>query len=106
MPNYGSIVDLSTKFGADSAITEAILKRSLKTEFTSVIGFAFHVGSQCLNPANFKKAFNIAQAEIDKAQKLGIETSILDIGGGLPVNYTLDISYEEDIVAELSLIHI
>jgi len=101
VPNYGSIVDLSTKFGADSAITEAILKRSLKTEFTSVIGFAFHVGSQCLNPANFKKAFNIAQAEIDKAQKLGIETSILDIGGGLPVNYTLDISYEEDIVAEI-----
>ncbi len=101
VPNYGSIVDLSTKFGADSETTEAILKRSLETEFTNIIGFAFHVGSQCLNPANFKKAFNIALSELEKAQKLGIETAILDIGGGLPVNYSLDISYEEDIVAEI-----
>ncbi|MCD4657896.1 MAG: type III PLP-dependent enzyme [Planctomycetes bacterium] len=101
VPNYGSIVDLSSKFGADSETIEAIIKRSLETEFTSIIGFAFHVGSQCLNPANFKKAFKIAHAEIEKAQKLGIETAILDIGGGMPVNYMLDTSYEEDIVSEI-----
>jgi len=104
VPNYGSIVDLSAKFGADSETTEVILKKSLTTEHTDVVGFAFHVGSQCLNPANFSKAFSIAFNEINKAKKLGIETSVLDIGGGLPVNYTLDISYVEDVVEEITKI--
>jgi len=101
VPNFGSVVDLSAKFGADSATTSNVLEKSMELQFVDIIGFAFHVGSQCLNPANFSKSFALAKAEIAQAEKLGIKTQVLDIGGGLPVNYTLEMSFEEEIVKNL-----
>ncbi len=101
VPNYGSVVDLSSKFGADDAAVTEILHSAKNLQHIDILGVAFHVGSQCLNPANFSKAFDIAKAQMAKAVELGFEMKYLDVGGGVPVNYTLEISYQQEIVETL-----
>jgi ornithine decarboxylase len=86
VPNTGSMVELSSKFGCDPGeavdLVNAAFDRGLVVE-----GLSFHVGSQCTNFQNFVQALNMSAAVMKEAKTRGHEIKILDIGGGFPAPY-------------------
>jgi ornithine decarboxylase len=86
VPNTGSMVELSSKFGCDSGEAVDLILEAFRIGLV-VEGLSFHVGSQCANFDNFVQALNIAAAVMNEARSRGHEIKILDIGGGFPVPY-------------------
>jgi len=86
VPNTGSMVELSSKFGCDPGEAVDLIEAAFATGLV-VEGLSFHVGSQCSNFVNFVQALNIAAAVMREARSRGREIKILDIGGGFPVAY-------------------
>jgi ornithine decarboxylase len=86
-PNPSAKSDLSTKFGADPADAELVVKHVL-TAGVHFAGFSFHVGSQGATAEPYREAL---RGTLDLAahihQTLGVPTEIIDIGGGFPVAY-------------------
>jgi len=86
VPNTGSVVELSSKFGCDTGEAVDLILEAFRIGLV-VEGLSFHVGSQCTNFDNFVQALNMAAAVIREAASRGHEIKILDIGGGFPVHY-------------------
>ena len=86
VPNTGSMVELSSKFGCDTGEAVDLILEAFRIGLV-VEGLSFHVGSQCTNFDNFVQALNIAAAVMREARSRGHEIKILDIGGGFPVPY-------------------
>ncbi len=86
VPNTGSMVELSSKFGCDPGEAVDLVLEAFRVGL-EVEGLSFHVGSQCTNFENFVQALNMAAAVMKEAQSRGHEIKILDIGGGFPVPY-------------------
>ena len=86
VPNTGSMVELSSKFGCDPGEAVDLIKAAFGMGLV-VEGLSFHVGSQCTNFQNFVQALNIAAAVMQEAKTRGHEIKILDIGGGFPAPY-------------------
>jgi len=86
VPNTGSMVELSSKFGCDAGEAADLILEAFRAGLV-VEGLSFHVGSQCANFDNFVQALNIAAAVRQEAMARGHEIKILDIGGGFPVAY-------------------
>jgi ornithine decarboxylase len=86
VPNTGSMVELSSKFGAlpGEAVDLMLFAHNNKLE---VEGLSFHVGSQCTNPQNYVQALNLAANIFAEAKSRGVELKLLDIGGGFPAHY-------------------
>src|SRR6516225_12385169 len=86
VPNTGSMVELSSKFGC--APGEAVDLILAAFDMALVVeGISFHVGSQCTNFQNFVQALEISAAIMREAKSRGREIKILDIGGGFPAPY-------------------
>jgi ornithine decarboxylase len=87
-PNPDAIVDLSRKFGCSPE--EAVeLLRLAKRMGMHVKGLSFHVGSQSRNSAMHVAAISRCREIIsDYNRDAEIPMSMLDIGGGFPVNYS------------------
>ncbi len=86
VPNTGSMVELSSKFGCDPGEAVALIEEAQAAGLT-VEGLSFHVGSQCTNFENYVQALNMAAAVWREARSRGFDLKILDIGGGFPVRY-------------------
>jgi ornithine decarboxylase len=86
VPNTGSMVELSSKFGCDPGEAVDLILEAFRIGL-EVEGLSFHVGSQCTNFENFVQALNMAAAVMQEAKTRGHEIKILDIGGGFPVPY-------------------
>ena len=87
VPNTGSVVELSSKFGASSGEAVDLIEASFKAGLT-VEGLSFHVGSQCTNFANYVQALNLSAGIFKEAHARGFpQVKILDIGGGFPTAY-------------------
>ena len=86
VPNTGSVVELSSKFGCDAGEAADLIDEAFRIGLV-VEGLSFHVGSQCTNFENFVQALNMAAAVRNEALGRGHEIKILDIGGGFPVPY-------------------
>jgi ornithine decarboxylase len=86
VPNTGSMVELSSKFGCDPGQAVDLVEEAFRAGLV-VEGLSFHVGSQCTNFENFVQALNMAAAVIREARSRGHEIKILDIGGGFPARY-------------------
>ncbi len=86
VPNTGSMVELSSKFGCDPGEAVDLLKAAFEMGLVAE-GLSFHVGSQCTNFENFVQALNIAAAVMAESKSRGHEIKILDIGGGFPAPY-------------------
>ena len=71
------------KFGCKLSQVEELLN-IVKTLKLDVTGFSFHVGSGCSSADTFYDAINDCKKAYDIAIKIGINTSIIDIGGGFP----------------------
>ncbi len=86
VPNTGSMVELSSKFGCDPGEAVELIDEAFRIGLV-VEGLSFHVGSQCTNFENFVQALNMAAAVRNEAKSRGHDLKILDIGGGFPVPY-------------------
>jgi ornithine decarboxylase len=86
VPNTGSMVELSSKFGCDPGEAVSLIEDAFESGLT-VEAISFHVGSQCTNFDNFVQALNMAAAVMKEAKSRGRTISILDIGGGFPAAY-------------------
>ncbi len=86
VPNTGSMVELSSKFGCDPGEAVDLIEAAFGLGLV-VEGLSFHVGSQCTNFENFVQALNMAAAVMRESKSRGHEIKILDIGGGFPAPY-------------------
>jgi ornithine decarboxylase len=87
VPNTGSMVELSSKFGADPGEAVDLIIAAFDMDL-AVEGLSFHVGSQCTNFDNYVQALNLAANVLSEAEtRTGKRIRILDIGGGFPVKY-------------------
>jgi len=86
VPNTGSMVELSSKFGAAPGEAVDLIAQAFDAGLT-VEGLAFHVGSQCTNVDNFVQAFSTSAGIMEEAASRGFELKLLDIGGGFPARY-------------------
>jgi len=87
VPNTGSMVELSSKFGAHPGEAVDLILEAFKIGLV-VEGISFHVGSQCNNFENYMQAIQLASSILKEAESRGHKINILDIGGGFPVKYT------------------
>jgi len=86
VPNTGSMVELSSKFGAAPAEAVDLIAAAADAGL-GVEGICFHVGSQCTNVENYVQALGIAAAVMEEAAARGFTLKLLDIGGGFPARY-------------------
>lgn len=90
VPNTGSMVELSSKFGCDPGDAVDLVEAGFEAGLV-VEGLSFHVGSQCTSFLNFVQALNMASAVMNEARSRGYKIRILDIGGGFPAPYHKDV---------------
>ncbi|HPP12587.1 MAG TPA: type III PLP-dependent enzyme [bacterium] len=90
VPNEGSVVNLSSKFGASYEDAVAMVVRAVEMGFT-VEGLSFHVGSQCTNLDNYRRALSLSSRVFQEVSRRGIRIGnsrtgrrIMDFGGGFP----------------------
>lgn len=87
VPNTGSVVELSSKFGADPGEAVDLIAQAFDMGLV-VEGLSFHVGSQCTNFDNYVQALHLSENIISETEtRTGQKIRILDIGGGFPVKY-------------------
>jgi ornithine decarboxylase len=87
VPNTGSVVELSSKFGAPSGEAADLIDAAFDAGLV-VEGLSFHVGSQCANFTNYVQALQLMSGIFRETWDRGHpEVKILDIGGGFPVAY-------------------
>lgn len=87
VPNTGSMVELSSKFGAHPGEAVDLIISAFDMGL-DVEGLSFHVGSQCTNFENYMQALQISASIIKEVEeRTGRKIRILDIGGGFPVKY-------------------
>eukprot|EP00300_Choanocystis_sp_HF-7_P000861 c10712_g1_i1.p1 GENE.c10712_g1_i1~~c10712_g1_i1.p1 ORF type:complete len:457 (-),score=109.75 c10712_g1_i1:46-1416(-) len=112
-----TLMPFGSKFGASEREAHALLKHA-KALGVNVVGVSFHVGSGCFNPEAYVRALQLCRRVFDFAKtKLGIEMTLLDIGGGWPgadktgfsemavvVAKTLDELFPADATPEVKII--
>jgi ornithine decarboxylase len=86
VPNTGSMVELSSKFGASPAEAVDLISMAFDAGLT-VEGLGFHVGSQCTNFENYVQALTISSSIMEESEARGYPLKLIDIGGGFPVRY-------------------
>ncbi len=86
VPNVGSVVELSLKFGAEPTDVIQLLIKAHKLGLKPT-GVAFHAGSQCTHMENYIEAFELASIIFRDAKLKQIPLSIVDIGGGMPIQH-------------------
>ena len=86
VPDTGSQVEMSSKFGAEPADAQKLIQQAFDMGL-KVEGISFHVGSQCTNFDNFTAALAITSEIFNDARKKGFNLNLVDIGGGFPVPY-------------------
>src|SRR6202035_1052888 len=86
VPNTGSMVELSSKFGALPGEAVDLIAFAHNNKLV-VEGLSFHVGSQCTNPKNYSQALHLAASIFSEAKARGFNLKLLDIGGGFPAHY-------------------
>lgn len=110
VPNTGSMVELSSKFGADPADAVSLIGEAIGQGLT-VEGISFHVGSQCKNFQNYVQALqlsaNIFAEAASRAYEIGAmkggqRRKQLDIGGGFPVRYDRKAKRFDQLVPRLN----
>jgi ornithine decarboxylase len=86
VPNTGSMVELSSKFGALPGEAVDLIAFAHNNNLV-VEGLSFHVGSQCTNPQNYVQALHLSANIFAEAKSRGFDLKLLDIGGGFPAHY-------------------
>lgn len=102
VPNTGSMVELSSKFGADPGEAVDLIAAAFDLGLV-VEGLSFHVGSQCTNFENYVEALQISASIIAECEsRLDRKIRILDIGGGFPVKYNPEVRSIQELAVKLN----
>jgi ornithine decarboxylase len=82
LPSEDAVYSLEGKFGADVDQAATLIKaaRTLAVR----VGVTFHVGSQCMEPAAYRRALALLR-QLLVEENLSLDS--VDVGGGFPVNY-------------------
>ena len=75
------------KFGIPQNDTLRIYKIAADLEHVNIIGIDAHIGSQLINVLPFKETAERLVSLINEIRAHGIDLKIVDIGGGLGINY-------------------
>lgn len=78
------------KFGIDASAAREVFRRAAGLPNLAVRGIDCHIGSQLTKTAPFAHAIERLRALIDGIAADGIELSLIDIGGGLGIDYGKD----------------
>lgn len=82
IPNDHAAMSLQGKFGIQG--DEAVQLLRAARGVAKKLGVCFHVGSQCMDPADYRVALSKVRALIDEA---GVTVESIDVGGGFPSIY-------------------
>ncbi len=82
IPNNRSAIDLSGKFGVFPTKSIALLRKVRAS--AARFGICFHVGSQCMDPTQYRATLAIVKETVTQAK---VKLDVLDIGGGFPSIY-------------------
>ena len=82
IPNSHAAIDLSGKFGILPSESIGLLRKI--RAHAQRLGICFHVGSQCMEPSEYRNAITIAKEVIEQAK---VKLDVIDIGGGFPSSY-------------------
>jgi diaminopimelate decarboxylase len=80
----------SSKFGIPSEQVAEIYKRAIGLSGVSPVGLHCHIGSQILDISPFAEAVTRMMEVAEQVVNLGGEISVIDIGGGLGIQYQPD----------------
>ena len=89
VPNDGSLVPLSRKFGAEPDQATELFRYAAARGLVPY-GITIHVGSQCERLETWSRARTICQQVYRQTSSTGINLSLISLGGGFPVPYTND----------------
>src|SRR3989338_9015864 len=101
VPNTGSMVELSSKFGAHPGEAVDLIIEAFNSGIV-VEGISFHVGSQCNNFENYIQALQLSAAIFRESESRGHKIKILDIGGGFPVRYNSKVKSFKTLARKLN----
>ncbi len=101
VPNTGSMVELSSKFGAHPGEAVDLIIEAFSAGLV-VEGISFHVGSQCNNFENYMQALQLASSIMKESESRGRRIKILDIGGGFPVRYNSKVKAFKTLARKLN----
>lgn len=82
IPNSHSAIDLSGKFGILPSDSAGLLRKA--RTIAKTLGICFHVGSQCMDPVEYRNAIIITKEVLEDSE---VNIDVLDIGGGFPSIY-------------------
>ncbi len=82
VPNENAAYSLQGKFGIQGEAAVELLRASRKV--AKNLGVCFHVGSQCMDPNDYRMAIAKVRTLIDEA---GVNVDSIDVGGGFPSIY-------------------
>ena len=100
VPNTGSMVELSSKFGASPGEAADLIAAAFDSGLV-VEGLGFHVGSQCTNFENYVQALSTSASVAEEAASRGYAMKLLDIGGGFPARYDRHVRPFRELAAVL-----
>lgn len=75
------------KFGIDMVDMMGVIRRMNELRNINFLGLHFHIGSQILEMGDFVALCNRINELQDKLEKEGISVDVIDVGGGLGVDY-------------------
>jgi ornithine decarboxylase len=82
IPNSHAAIDLSGKFGILPSESVSLLRKVRAS--AKRLGICFHVGSQCMEPSEYRNALNITKEILEQAK---VKPDVIDVGGGFPSSY-------------------
>ncbi|MCW5592143.1 MAG: hypothetical protein KIS74_08620, partial [Burkholderiales bacterium] len=95
-PNIGSDWPLAGKFGAHMNDIPELIAAAVDCK-ADLAGVTFHVGSQCLNPENWRVGMERARKVFAAMRAAGLNPRLLNLGGGYPVRHVKPIPAIETI---------
>jgi ornithine decarboxylase len=95
-PNIGSDWPLAGKFGAHMNDVPELIQTAVDCK-ADLAGVTFHVGSQCLNPENWRVGMERARKVFAAMRAVGLNPRLLNLGGGYPVRHVKPIPSIETI---------
>jgi len=101
VPNTGSMVELSTKFGCPPGDAVDLIEAAHAAGLT-VEGLCFHVGSQCTNFENYVQALHLSAHVFGEAKARGFDLKLIDIGGGFPAPYDDNVQPFEELARRIN----
>ncbi|MGB2579191.1 diaminopimelate decarboxylase [Elusimicrobium simillimum] len=80
------------KFGVDWEEAKDLYIKAAKLPGVNVVGIAMHIGSQLLDLDPFRLAFTKMAVMLEELEAEGITLQNLDLGGGLGINYNVELA--------------